>query len=136
MVFRCKDNKLLSPAQVTTFVIVQRQGWGVALLLQIFGFSLAVNTRDNIIAPGLAQFVDFRYLVKKDISDMAIKFGKHTQATGKIIFRLGTTKTLIEVLHPMHDRYWASNVPKHEHYSEATVLVQALSWFVRRILIW
>lgn len=61
-------------------------------VLNVIAFK-GVNERDNIVEAGLAQsFEDFRYLVEKDICDMADEFGKRTQANGRIVFGLGRTK--------------------------------------------
>jgi hypothetical protein len=70
---------------------------------------------------GLAQFEDFRYLVERDIRDMADDFGKLTQANGRIVFGLGRTKKLVGVMHWVHDCYRASDVPNHEHFDEETI---------------
>jgi hypothetical protein len=55
---------------------------GVAHVLQVIGFNLPVD-RDNIMEAGIAVFEDFRYLVEKDIRDMADEFGKRTVAGGR-----------------------------------------------------
>ncbi len=62
---------------------------GVGYVLQAIGFEVA-GERVSIMEAGLNQFEDFRYLVEKDIRDMADEFGKHTQANGRIIFGLRT----------------------------------------------
>ena len=48
---------------------------GMNHALNVIGFE-DINERDNIMEAGLAQFEDFRYLVEKDIRDMADEFGK------------------------------------------------------------
>jgi hypothetical protein len=48
---------------------------GTAYVLQAIGFDLEAE-RANIMEAGLAQFEDFRYLVEKDIRDMADEFGR------------------------------------------------------------
>ena len=53
----------------------------------------------QIIEAGIGQFEDFRYLVEKDIKDMANEFGKRTIAKGWIAFLLGRTKKLTGVMH-------------------------------------
>ena len=51
---------------------------GMDHVLNVIGFE-DVNERENIMeAPGLAQFEDFRYLIEKDIRDMADEFRKRT----------------------------------------------------------
>ena len=66
---------------------------GVNFLLNAIGFNQAVQ-RELIMAAGLADYEDFRYLVDKDIRDMAEEFGKRTQPNGRIIFGLGRIKKL------------------------------------------
>ena len=58
---------------------------GVNFLLNAIGFNQAAQ-RELIMAAGLADYEDFRYLVDKDIRDMAEEFGKRTQPNGRIIF--------------------------------------------------
>jgi len=65
---------------------------GVDFLLDAIGFNVA-EERERIMEAGLADYEDFRYLVEKDIQDMADEFGKHTQQNGRIIFGLGRTIT-------------------------------------------
>jgi hypothetical protein len=98
---------------------------GVAHVLQVIGFNLAVD-RGNIMEAGLAQFEDFRYLVEKDLRDMADEFGKRTQAAGRIVFGLGRTKKLVGVMHWVQDCFRSSDVPNHEHFDDE-VLFEALS---------
>ncbi len=65
---------------------------GMNRVLNVIGFE-GTNDRNNIMDGGrLAQFEDFRYLVERDIRDMADEFGKRTQANGRIVFGLGRTK--------------------------------------------
>ena len=66
---------------------------GVDYVLMMIGFDGAVD-RANIMEAGLGDFEDFRYLVKKDIRDMADEFRKRTVANGRIVFGLGRTKKL------------------------------------------
>ena len=76
---------------------------------------------------GLAQFEDFRYLVKKGIRDMADEFGKRTNANGRIVFRLGrTSKKLVGVMRWVQDCYRSSDTPYHKHFDEEA-LSEALS---------
>jgi hypothetical protein len=98
---------------------------GMNHVLNVIGFD-DVNDRDNIMEAGLAQFEDFRYLVEKDIRDMADEVGKRTQANGRIVFGLGRTKKLIGVMHWVQDCYRASDIPNHEHFDEEA-LFEALS---------
>ncbi len=65
---------------------------GMNHILNVIGFEGA-DERNNIMVGGLAQFEDFRYLVERDIRDMADDFGKRTQANGRIVFGLGRTKS-------------------------------------------
>ena len=69
---------------------------GVAHVLLAIGFEVAVE-RTNIMVAGISEFEDFRYLVEKDIRDMADEFGKCSVANGKIVFGLGRTKKLTGV---------------------------------------
>jgi hypothetical protein len=76
---------------------------GVAHVLLAIGFNAAVE-RTNIMAAGISEFEDFRYLlVEKDIHDMADKFGKRSVAKGKIVFGLGHTKKLTGAMHWVPD---------------------------------
>ena len=52
---------------------------GVAHVLLAIGFEVAVE-RMNIMAAGICEFEDFRYLVEKDIRDMADEFAKRSVA--------------------------------------------------------
>jgi hypothetical protein len=98
---------------------------GVAHVLHVIGFNLATD-RQSIMEAGLAQFEDFRYLVEKDLRDMADEFGKRTQMAGKIVFGLGRTKKLVGVMHWIQDCFRANDVPNHEHFDE-DILFEALS---------
>jgi hypothetical protein len=71
---------------------------GMAFILQTIGFTVAAE-RNSILEAGLAEYEDFRYLVEKDIRDMAEEFGKRTAANGRIVFGLGRTKKLTGVMH-------------------------------------
>jgi hypothetical protein len=48
---------------------------GVAHVLLAIGFEVAAE-RMNIMAAGISDFEDFRYLVEKDICHMVDEFGK------------------------------------------------------------
>jgi hypothetical protein len=58
-------------------------------VLQTIGF-INDGERNGIMAAGLAQFDDFRYLNEKDIRDMADEFGKRTFANERICLRAWT----------------------------------------------
>ena len=82
-------------------------------VLQVIGFESEAE-RAGIMQAGLGQFEDFRYLVEKDIRDMADEFvGKRTQANGQIVFGLGRTKKLTGVMHWVQDCHRASDIPNH-----------------------
>ena len=98
---------------------------GISAVLQLIGFENVVE-RNEIMVAGIGQFEDFRYLVEKDIRDMADEFGKRTIANGRIVFGLGRTKKLTGVMHWTQDSFRASDVPNHLNFNEA-VLYQALS---------
>ena len=63
---------------------------GMDFLLNAIGFNIA-EQRQHIMEARLADDEDFRYLVDKDIRDMAEEFGKRSQLNGRIIFGLGRT---------------------------------------------
>ena len=72
---------------------------GVAFVLQTIGFNDAIE-RASIMESGLNQFEDFRFLVEKDIRDMADDFGKRTQVSGCIVFGMGhTINKLMGLMH-------------------------------------
>ena len=71
---------------------------GMNFVLQAIGSVDAVE-RARIMEAGLGQFDDFRNLVDKDICEMSSGFGKLTQAQGRIVFGLGSTKKLTGVMH-------------------------------------
>jgi hypothetical protein len=97
---------------------------GIAHVLNVIGFNLEAD-RTNIMGAGLAQFEDFRYLVQKDIRDMADDFAKGTQAAGRIVFGLGRTKKLVGVMHWVQDCFRPSDIPNHEHFDEETLFASA-----------
>ena len=90
---------------------------GVDFLLDAIGFNVA-EERERIMEAGLADYEDFRYLVEKDIRDMADEFGKRTQQNGRIIFGLGRTKKLTGVMHWIQDCHRTSDVPDHNNFNE------------------
>ena len=98
---------------------------GVDYVLQVIGFA-EEEERASIMEAGLTDFEDFRYLVEKDIRDMADEFGKRTQANGRIVFGLGRVKKLIGVTHWVQDCFRASDVPNHAHFN-LNVLYESLS---------
>jgi hypothetical protein len=102
---------------------------GMHYLLNAIGFNIA-EQRERIIEAGLADYEDFRYLVDKDIRDMADEFGKRSQQNGRIIFGLGRTKKLTGVMHWIQDCHRTSDVPDHNNFNE-----QALAEAQSRALI-
>jgi hypothetical protein len=98
---------------------------GMNFVLQTIGFDAAVE-RASIMEAGLGQFDDFRYLVDKDIREMASEFGKRTQAQGRIVFGLGRTKKLTGVMHWVQDCYRAGDAPDHMNFN-MVALYEALS---------
>jgi hypothetical protein len=97
---------------------------GIQFVLQAIGFNAAESA--SIMEAGLSEFEDFRYLVEKDIRDMADEFGKRTLAQGRIVFGLGRTKKLTGVMHWVQDRFRANDVPNHGDFNEIA-LFEALS---------
>jgi hypothetical protein len=97
---------------------------GVAFVLNIVGFE--DNETAGIMEAGLSEFEDFRYLVEKDIRDMADEFGKRTAANGRIFFGIGRTKKLTGAMHWVQDCYRANDIPNHEDFT-LEVLLEALS---------
>ena len=72
---------------------------------------------------GLGDFEDFRYLVDKDIRDMADEFaGKRTVANGKIVFGLGRTKKLTGLMHWVQDCCRVNNIPDHNHLKKLNLI--------------
>ena len=90
---------------------------GMDFLLNAIGFNIA-EQRQRIMEAGLADYEDFRYLVDKDIRDMAEEFGKRSQLNGRIIFGLGRTKKLTGVMHWIQDCHRTSDVPDHNNFNE------------------
>ena len=97
---------------------------GLRFVLQTIGFNPAET--DSVMQAGLSEFEDFRYLVEKDIRDMAEEFGKRTVVQGRIVFGLGRTKKLTGVMHWVQDRFRANDVPDHNDFDEPA-LFEALS---------
>ena len=48
---------------------------GIPFVLNVVGFHVP-EERASVMAAGIAQFEDFRFLEEKDIRDMADEFGK------------------------------------------------------------
>ena len=71
---------------------------GINFLLDIIGFHIPVE-HEHLIKAGLANYEDFRYLVKKDIWDMAEEFSKRMQVQGCITFSLSHIKCLTGLMH-------------------------------------
>ena len=90
---------------------------GVDFLLNAIGFNEA-DERQRIMEAGLGGYEDFRYLVEKDICDMADEFGKRTQANGRITFGLGRTKKLQGIMHWIQDGYRTSDVLDHNMFND------------------
>jgi hypothetical protein len=67
---------------------------------------------------GLANYEDFRYLVKKDIRDMAEEFSKCTAANGRMTFGLGRTKKLTGLMHWIQDCFRCNDDPNHTIFDE------------------
>jgi hypothetical protein len=97
---------------------------GMHFILDAIGFD--EDECGGIMEAGLSQFEDFRYLVEKDIRDMADEFGKRSIAQGRIVFGLGRTKKLTGVMHWVQDRFRANDVPDHADFNEPA-LYEALS---------
>ena len=104
---------------------------GMDFLLNAIGFNIA-EEREHIMEAGLADYEDFRYLVKKDIWDMAEEFGKHTQQNGRIIFGLGRTKKLTGVMHWIQDCHHTSDVPDHNNFNKQVLAEVQSSALIRK----
>ena len=98
---------------------------GAAYILNEIGFDLPID-RANIMAGGLDEFQDFRYLEEKDIRNMSDEFGKCTVAQGRITFGLGRLKRMIGVMHWIQDCYRASDIPNHLNFNDGA-LIEALT---------
>jgi hypothetical protein len=90
---------------------------GVNFLLDVVGFHNPAE-RDRLIEAGLADYEDFRYLVEKDIRDMAEEFSKRTLAQGRITFGLGRTKRLTGLMHWIQDCFRANDDPDSVTFDE------------------
>jgi hypothetical protein len=93
---------------------------GIDYLLDVVGFH-DLAERVQLMEAGLANYEDFRYLVKKDIMrDMAEEFSKRMAANGHMTFGLGRTKKLTGPIHWIQDRFHCNDTPDH------TVLMKML----------
>lgn len=98
---------------------------GIPYVLNVIGFNLPIE-RESIMAAGLSEFSDFRFIEEKDIRDMSEEFGKRNIAAGRIVFGIGRIKRMIGAMHWVQDCYRASDVPRHEDFNE-DILLEALS---------
>ena len=98
---------------------------GIPYVLNVIGFNLPTE-RENIMAAGLAEFSDFRFIEEKDIRDMSEEFGKRNIVAGRIVFGIGRIKRMIGAMYWIQDCYRASDVPRHQDFNEE-VLLEALS---------
>jgi hypothetical protein len=98
---------------------------GMDYVLNAIGF-VNEDERAGIMESGIGNFEDFRYLVEKDIRDMAEEFAKRTIAGGRIVFGLGRIKRLTGVMHWIQDCFRASDAPHHANFNDEA-LYQALS---------
>jgi hypothetical protein len=90
---------------------------GIEFLLNEIGFNQA-EQRERIMEAGVAEYEDFRYLVEKDIRDMAEEFGKRTQPNGRIIFGLGRIKKLTAVMHWVKDCHRTNDIPDYNDFNQ------------------
>jgi hypothetical protein len=90
---------------------------GVDYLLDVVGFHDPAE-RMQLMEAGLANYKDFRYLVKKDMRDMAKEFSKHTAANGRMTFGLGRTKKLTGLMHWILDCFRCIDDPNHTIFDE------------------
>jgi hypothetical protein len=90
---------------------------GIDYLLDVVNFHDPV-ARMQLMEAGLANFEDFRYLVKKDMRDIAEEFSKHMAANGHMTFGLGCTKKLTGLMHWIQDCFCCNNDPHHTAFDE------------------
>jgi hypothetical protein len=90
---------------------------GVDYLLDVVGFHDPAE-RMRLMEAGLANYEDFRYLVKNDIRDMAEEFSKRTVANGRMTFGLGCTKKLTGLMHWIQDCFRCNDYPDHTDFDE------------------
>ena len=90
---------------------------GVDFLLNAIGFTIPAE-RERIIESGLADYEDFRYLVEKDIREMAEEFSKRTVAQGRITFGLGCTKKLTGLMHWVQDCFRTDDYPDYTTFND------------------
>ena len=90
---------------------------GVDFLLNTIGFTIPAE-RQRIIESGLANYKDFRYLIEKDIREMAEEFSKHSVAQGHIVFGLGRTKKLTGLMHWVQDCFHTDDHPDYTTFND------------------
>jgi hypothetical protein len=90
---------------------------GVDYLLDVVGFHNPAE-RLRIIEAGLTDYEDFRYLVDKDIRDMAEEFAKRSAAQGRITFGLGRIKKLTGLMHWVQDCFRTNDDPNDMVFNE------------------
>jgi hypothetical protein len=93
---------------------------GVNFMLDIIGFHDPAE-RLRLMEASLADYEDFRYLVEKDIRDMAEEFAKRTVANGRMTFGLGRTKKLCGLMHWIQDCFRCADDPDHTVFDEQTL---------------
>ena len=93
---------------------------GVDYLLDVVGFHDPAE-RMRLMEAGLDNYEDFRYLVEKDIRDMAEEFSKRTAANGRMTFGLGRTKKLTALMHWIQDCFRCNDDPDHTVFNEDTL---------------
>ena len=74
--------------------------------------------RLRIVEAGLTDYEDFRYLVDKDIRDMAEEFAKRSAAQGRITFGLGRIKKLTGLMHWVQDCFRTDDDPNEMIFNE------------------
>lgn len=84
------------------------------------------DERFRLIEAGLASCEDFRYLVEKDVRDMAEEFSKRAVANGRIIFGIGRIKRLSGLMHWVQDCF-RTNTDPHNVVFDEDALNEALS---------
>jgi hypothetical protein len=90
---------------------------GVDYLLDVVGFHDPAEHM-QLMEAGLTNYEDFRYLVEKDIRDMAEEFSKRTVANGCMTFGLGRTKKLTGLMHWIQDCFRCNDDPDHTVFDE------------------
>jgi hypothetical protein len=85
--------------------------------LDVVGFHNPAE-RLRIIEAGLTDYEDFRYLVDKDIRNMAEEFAKRSAAQGCITFGLGRIKELTGLMHWVQDCFRTDDDPNDMIFNE------------------